>query len=471
MVRRLATALILAALATGLMLTAGVVGATETATAAARCDGGTSASELNALIRGKSRGPAGMVGMDYAHAHALPDGRVLWVFQDVFLGNVKTLDKAKFVHNAALVQLGSCVRLLRSGSSSDPRSWLGAAQEKPKWHWFWPLGGTMGADGFFHQFVVEMNNPNGTGAAVGAVPERMWIATIRLRDLKVVRFEPAPDAGERPLYGFSVVDDEQYTYLYGNCYRQFTNPGYVGSHDTDCGPKTYVARVPRGSVFSAPEYWAGTGWSSDRTAAVPVMERGWAANPMQVRRFGSTFVSVTKIDDWWGNTVYIDTAAEATGPWSEAGRFSADLVCADCSNYFAQILPWGDARGRMLVSISNNTWNFADAVRQPLNYRPRVFAVRVPDGVVLPAPPPDCGITATLKPGMRTAQVRCLRRRLAQFGYRIDAREVGFGPSTLRAVRAFQSGRGLNPDGLVGRDTGMALGIRDVRSVSGGRLA
>ena len=118
------------------------------------------------------------------------------------------------------------------------------------------------------------------------------------------------------LYGFSIASDDSWTYLYGHCYRQFTNPGYAGAHDTSCGPDMYLARVPKGEFSTTPEYWAGGEWSGNRGDAVAVMHRGVAANPMQVRNMGGTFVSVTKIDDWFGLTVYVDIASSPAGPWT-----------------------------------------------------------------------------------------------------------------------------------------------------------
>ena len=45
--------------------------------AAVSCEGGITSSALNNMIRGARLGPGGMAGMDYAHVHQLPDGRVL----------------------------------------------------------------------------------------------------------------------------------------------------------------------------------------------------------------------------------------------------------------------------------------------------------------------------------------------------------------------------------------------------------
>jgi hypothetical protein len=342
------------------------------------CEGGWTAADLNAALRGHQSGPSGMLGMDYARVQLLPGGRALWVFQDVFLNEKGgTLADADFVHNAGLVQDGSCFHLLTGGGGTRarPHSWIGGDTEVRLQSWLWPLDSVLTADGNLAQFMVEMSNPNGTGAAEGAVPVRVWIATITLPDLVVTKLQRAPDAGDRPLYGFSITSDNDFTYMYGNCYRQFTDHGYLGFHDTTCGPKMYVARVPRGRPDLKPEYWDGHGWSAARSAARPVMSRGQMANPMQIRRTGDTFTSVTKLDDWWGSDVIIDSAHSPTGPWREIARVRPEPVCAGCNTYFAQLLPWTDTDGAWLVVLSNNTWNFADANRDTARYRPSILRI------------------------------------------------------------------------------------------------
>ena len=69
--------------------------------------------------------------------------------------------------------------------------------------------------------------------------------------MQVVDRRPATD-DSASLYGFSVASDDDYTYLYAHCYRQFgwdafpfvSPPVYV--HDWDCAGHVTVARVPSG---------------------------------------------------------------------------------------------------------------------------------------------------------------------------------------------------------------------------------
>ncbi len=360
----------------------------------AGCDGGYSSADLNALIHNARTGAGGIVGADYARVQRLPDGRVLWVFQDVFVGGDGTsLHHARFMHNAGLIQDGSCFQVL----TGDHGSWIGSDVESPLHHWFWPLDSVVTADGHLAQFMVEMNNPTGRGATGGAVPVRVWIATIDMTDFSVVGLNLAPDSSDRPLYGFSITSDAHFHYLYGNCYRQFADAGWPFAHDTTCGPRTYVARVPLGHPEMTPEYWNGVTWSSMRQHAAPVLTRGQLANPMQVRRVGDIFVSVTKIDDWWDNTVAIDIARSPQGPWTSVTTMTVPTMCGEkCNTYFAELLPWTDADGSLLIVISNNAWDMEhDAFAEPLLYRPGVLTVPVPAVIDVPFAQAGASCSAT----------------------------------------------------------------------------
>jgi hypothetical protein len=63
---------------------------------------------------------------------------------------------------------------------------------------------------------------------------------------------------------------------------------------------------------------------------------------------------------------------------------------------------------------------------------------------------------ATLRLGAQGAQVEIMQRRLNAHGAALKADGM-FGPATLAALRAFQAGTGLHPDGICGPMTWRAL--------------
>jgi hypothetical protein len=319
---------------------------------------------------------AGMVsGGDYAHAYPLADGRIVWLFQDVFAGTGETLDPNRFAHNGGLVQDGSCVSPLPGASAS--RSWIGGELEDPMLRWFWPLDGAVGADGHLYVFVAEMYNLNGTGAAEGALPVATWLAVFDGATLELRSFDEAPDPSSH-LFGYSIADDDQYSYLFGNCYRQFAPPD-VGVHlglDA-CSASTTVARVPLGQFTSAPEYLTMQGWSTDGANPVAVLSGG-SSHAASVRRLGTTWVAVSKQDEWFGDELVVEVADRVEGPWRVADRVTVAARCTECVTYGAVLMPWVDD-GRLVVVLSSNRWSLSGVTANASAYRP--FVVTIPSWV------------------------------------------------------------------------------------------
>jgi peptidoglycan hydrolase-like protein with peptidoglycan-binding domain len=70
-----------------------------------------------------------------------------------------------------------------------------------------------------------------------------------------------------------------------------------------------------------------------------------------------------------------------------------------------------------------------------------------------------CSISTNLGLGSRGTAVQCLQTTLNARGFNAGPVDGSFGSMTFRAVTAFQRAKGLYVDGLVGRQTGTALGI------------
>ena len=142
-------------------------------------------------------------------------------------------------------------------------------------------------------------------------PVATWMATLDPVTLAVRGLGPAPDPSAA-LYGWSVASDRRFTYLFSHCHRQF-GFGLLG-HDP-CTAEVRVARVPRGQLDAAPQYWDGHDWVADPGRAVNVAPTSGpdgerrVVNPMQFAYANGRWLAVTKEGDWWGTTVYLDRAA------------------------------------------------------------------------------------------------------------------------------------------------------------------
>jgi hypothetical protein len=332
------------------------------------CTTSTDASGLNAYFE---KGTA-LAGADYQRPFALPDGRVLWLFQDVYFRGRN--GAVSFAHDGGLVQNGTCFTLLRSGNDANPGEYLFPDMTQRQHHWFWPLSGDMGIDGRFHLFVAEMRE-NGPTYLSYTEPIATWVVTIDLTTMQIVDRRPASNASNA-LYGFSVESDDQYTYLFAHCHRQFgwdafpfvDPPIYV--HDWGCADRMTVARIPRGQFDQPLAYWNGTTWGPDPAAAVNIVPGDRLVNASQMYLLGGRWVAITKVGDWFGTRIEIDVADRPEGPYRNVRTIATPAKCNGCNTYFASLLPYAASDGSMLIGISNNVFGPIDLSR----YHPTFFA-------------------------------------------------------------------------------------------------
>ncbi len=334
------------------------------------CLPGTAPGVLDRLFVSE---PGGVIGADYQRATALPDGRVLWTFQDAEVrlpGGPTTL-----VHNIGMVQEGSCFSVLMGGTADDPRPWLFAESTTKYTRWYWPLGAEVGADGLLHVFVAEMNERS-PGYLVRAEPTSTAVAVVDTRTWAVVRTTAAANPSDR-LYGWSIESDSTWTYLFAQCHRQFGYDLhlYYYAHDQSCASRVTVGRVPKGRLLAAPTYWTGRGWSVDPSAAVPIIETAdRMVNASQFVRVSNVWMAITKVGDWWGDRIVIERAERAVGPYSLVASIPARPKCAiDCNTYFASWIP-SPVPGGMIYGLSHNRW---DGIATDV-YRPTFAAISAP---------------------------------------------------------------------------------------------
>jgi len=338
-----------------------------------------------------------VIGWDYQHVYPLGGGRYLWLFQDTFIDHsntATTLGNASFAHNSALVQEGNCFRLLHRGTTARPTPFELGTGTTTLNTWFWPMGGEVHG-GRLYVFWAEMRKdypdpkpPDG----LGWHPVATHVATYDKNSLARLDFRRATSGGASPIYGYAVESDATHTYLFGNTFEQnLSREGgwFNGPHS---GTKMFLARVPRGQLFDAPEYWTRTGWTADRRNAHAFLQRHWSEFPMQPRYMDGQWIASTAVNGYWGDAFELDVANNPWGPWTTIE--SRPLVPRGgdwkMNTYHAHLMPWRDGFGQAVVSVSNNARNMLrDAWPHPYRYRPNVLAFP------WQAPPPETTLPPT----------------------------------------------------------------------------
>ena len=303
-------------------------------------------------------------GADYQRALRLPDDRVLWTFQDAFIGDT-------LVHNVGMVQSGRCFTLLNDGA----RSWLLAEDTSHMRQWQWILGGGIGTDGTqIHLFVVQMNE-TGDAYLSRTRPTAFRRVVLDAGTLHTVEVVDESTAGGE-LYGWSVTSDATHTYLFSHCYQQFGYDTLLGFGE--CVADIELARVPLGRFDAERQYWDGSGWSADIVTAMPVVSSAFVGsgnNPAQISYDGTRFILVQKRDDWWGTTIDFGVAADPQGPFVHAESVDEPQGCEVCNTYFAAWVPWNDSGGSRIWSIGHNRWNGSETASHLADYRPTFHTI------------------------------------------------------------------------------------------------
>jgi len=342
-----------------------------------------SATTLEAAFR-RRVGP--LIGWDNPHIYPLGNGRRLWLVHDSYLdyqGGAQTLhDRGPQIQNLAFVQQGTCFTLIHRGTQTNRLNFEPGIGAVPGTSFFWPLGGALHRSRlqiFWGKMEYSVPRP-GPGDGLTRHPVSTWLATYNPKTLERVSFERAPNAGVFPQYGFAVESTTQHTYLFGNSnLLNLDREGgfYNGPHSAT---KMYLARVPLGRLEVAPSYRTADGWSSEASDAVPISSRFFVENTMQPRRFGDRWISVAKVDGFWGSDVVIDVADKPWGPWRTVRRFEHQTRYGNdiMNSYQPILLPWVQRSGQLGIVISENARSWPEAVANPALYRPSVMSVPFP---------------------------------------------------------------------------------------------
>ena len=338
----------------------------------------SSAASLNESVR-SGLGP--LVAFDAVHSTPLDGGGQFWLVQDAYLNFTGAppvaLPDLQYTNNLAVVfdPAGCGTVLVRPPNENRRVSFEYGTGEVTRGRYFWPLGLQSGPDGVTVVWTVMQLSEEEPGAWEGIArhPVDTWIATYDPETFERLDFEPAPDPGVDPQWGFEMQTQGDWTYLFGNA--NLLNLARSGGIDNGPHPSTemFVARVRSGAVTDRPAVWDGRTWSSDdgiRPASIST--RGWFSNQMHPRRIGETWVSVTTAEEFWGNELVVDVASRPEGPWYEAKRIDVDRdrPDADQVSYHPTLLPVAADATTVPIAVSYNAAVWEEALADPTRYRP-----------------------------------------------------------------------------------------------------
>lgn len=330
-------------------------------------------------------------GGDGTHSVRLPDGRLLWLFSDTYLGRVHRPPNpagesyawrdgtAPLVRNSAV--------LMRDGR---PKATLPAPlfPDPAPGRWRWPVAARVEprSPGSAEQVlrVLLWVREAAPHPWIYGMPTATEVATLALPSLRlesvvtVLDQQGVADPSRRVLFGTTLAGEDGWTYVFGG--DDGRPAGRPASH-------AYVARVPEGGLAdpAAWEYWNGSAWQT-RARPRPVLgdgRRTGVGSAFSVVRDEGTYVLFTMAAGAEGlTTVASYWACSPTGPWhGPARRFTPALPADGTAAYNPQAHPELGDDGRLVLSYDVNWLETAAAAgmlsRNVSLYRPRFVSLRL----------------------------------------------------------------------------------------------
>jgi fibronectin type 3 domain-containing protein len=351
--------------------------------AAAIPAGGISADAMNAMFT--SYGDAGghWTGGDNTASVALPDGRVVWLFADTFLGTVNAdhsrPPNSPMVNNTIVVQDGTTLTTtLHGGTAQAPEALVKPTQDG---EFFWAADGTV-ENGSLR---VIYNRLRKTGEGVlDFEMTGVSLATFALPGLTLSSVVDLP-FGSDISWGAGIFPDGAYTYVYGIS----SGSGFMKF--------AHLARVPAGGLSGQWQFWTGSTWSTDPQSATRLLSGVGGGG---VQKVGSQYVWVSHENNlMFDSQIVAYTSDSPTGPFSGPTQlFTApEMEQPGVIMYDARVHPELARDGKLLVSYNLNSLEPNGTYVDVRQGRPRFIEVGWPQPAAAPGVPaaPD-GLTVTL---------------------------------------------------------------------------
>ena len=347
----------------------------------------SSASTLTSAMR-DGFGP--LVAFDGVHATALSGGGQFWIVQDAYLNFTGAppvrLTDLQYTNNVAVAfdEEGCGTVLVQRPNENRRVSFEYGVGEVTRGRFFWPLGITErgGVISVVWSSMELSDEEPDAWEGIARHPVDTWIATYDPANFGRMTFDPATAPGVDPQWGFEVETDDEWTYLFANA--NLLNLARSGGVDAGPHPSTqmFVGRVPAGDLSESAAVWDGDGWVPiGRASPASISTRGYFANQMHPRRIGDLWVSVTALEEFWGDEMVVDVASAPQGPWYEAQRIDLDRdrPDADQVSYHPTLLPVADGATSVPVVVSYNAAVWDEALADAGRYRPEFVDLDLAD--------------------------------------------------------------------------------------------
>lgn len=303
-------------------------------------------------------------GADGCYTVLLPDGRLLWSFQDSFFGNVsqdRNRTDNKMCRNAANLELDTSVQSfvqLNPGTGNTSETWVKYRDAPEDQDWYWP--GTSQVHGNQLQMLLAHVHKTGDGAWDFAI-NSTDLAIYNLPSMQLDHIQENKDTYQN-YSAASIAAPDGYTYMYA------TENGYLTTY-------MYVARVAGHDLTGTWEYYGDNGWSTTPQKKSVCSD---ITQPNVFYEDGKYYL--VSQQNLFGLDIYIQEATSPVGPWTNKRTLYRipEKYTVDFITYNAFVHRALSRQGELVISYNINPTDFNSNFNVPGSadrYRP--YFVRV----------------------------------------------------------------------------------------------
>ena len=314
-----------------------------------------------------------VTGGDGMYSIPLPDGRSLFLMGDSYIGAVsngqRSASDRMFRNTYIVYNKGKVSAIYGAGGNKNASAAVppGFPDEKK---WYWPGHGFAEGD---KCYVFQTLMYQGGDGMWGFKYETTHILEYSLPGMELVKTTPIPFNGSEDIhYGMAALKEDDYAYIYAQVdVRNDVNPI----------SDVLVARATMDNLYSNWEYYTGSGWSTNPSAAVKL--EGLASVPVSsqfnVFKLRGKYVLITQNKAFNSGEIYTFIADTPYGPWRNKQLVfkTYEQNTPHLFTYNAMAHPQFEKDGMILISYNVNTEVFAEQFSDVSTYRPRFFWVDI----------------------------------------------------------------------------------------------
>ncbi len=313
------------------------------------------AKDINAQFARVNQ-PRGWIGGDGGASLKLPDGRIMYMWADSFIGTVSTNNTYgpfyKLVRNSLTTSQpdGSDFKTYVSGTVGKETSYVPNVDARPNNH-LWPYSGMVSGDN-----VVLLANewqPDKTADFGSSFTGNTWLVRLSLPSLGVESREQI--ITNDPIeWGSALYSEGDYSYVLGHLDN-----------------KTYIYRTPTGQLGTAPQYYTNKGWSTNRSEIKPISSQNLQAIIKVDGKYRAIFMKKP-----FPKAVYETYATSITGPWTQVSQSVYNIPEArnkKLLEYMPRIHESLSSSGSYVMSYSVNAYDIRDLPGNASYYHPQFF--------------------------------------------------------------------------------------------------